>query len=231
MGNPTSTQAVLITATSLAYFSVQFHFGAPPMPSYQPLPTCTHYSFLSNEQHCNLYILQGRDKTSIQPMPSAATRKSAYCMIKHTLIDDFQYVIPEHHLSCDVGHGRFRKARSQDVALSCLWRPGMLLAFTSPYVFNLGVQGDIMRMPPQEVGAAAAYEAHRQIKYGTNMYQFLYSDYERQREALRGMAIAEGNGSIGLSSPYRSHPHVFDSCALVARYGPRVRPIWHASRV
>lgn len=136
MGNPTSTQAVLITATSLAYFSVQFHFGAPPMPSYQPLPTCMHYSFLSSEQHSNLYILQGRDKTSIQPMPSAATRKSAYYMIKHTLIDDFQYVISEHHLSCDVGHGRFREARSQDVALSCLWRSGMLLAFTSPYVFS-----------------------------------------------------------------------------------------------
>ena len=77
----------------------------------------------------------------------------------------------------------------------------MSLTLTSPYVFQLGVQGDIMRMPPQEVGAAAAYEAHRQIKYGTSMYQFLYSDYERQREALRGLAIAEGTDSIGLSSP------------------------------
>jgi hypothetical protein len=47
-------------------------------------------------------------------------------------------------------------------------------------------------MQPQEVGAAAAYEAYRQIKYGSSMYQFLYSDYERQREALRALAIAEG---------------------------------------
>jgi hypothetical protein len=46
-------------------------------------------------------------------------------------------------------------------------------------------------MMPQEIGAAAAYEAHRQIKYSTNVYNF-YSDYERQNEALRGLAIAEG---------------------------------------
>jgi len=44
---------------------------------------------------------------------------------------------------------------------------------------------------PQEVGAAAAYEAYRQIKYGSSMYQFLYGDYDRHREALRALAIAE----------------------------------------
>jgi len=54
-----------------------------------------------------------------------------------------------------------------------------------------GGLGEVTHMPPQEVGAAAAYEAYRQIKYGTSMYQFLYSDYERQREALQGLAIAE----------------------------------------
>ncbi|KAI9510833.1 hypothetical protein F5148DRAFT_1176145 [Russula earlei] len=42
--------------------------------------------------------------------------------------------------------------------------------------------GEVTRMMPQEIGAAAAYEAYR---------QFLYSDYERQREALRALAIAE----------------------------------------
>jgi len=51
--------------------------------------------------------------------------------------------------------------------------------------------GEITRMQPQEIGAAAAYEAYRQIKYGSSMYQFLYSNYEQQREALRGLAIAE----------------------------------------
>jgi hypothetical protein len=47
-------------------------------------------------------------------------------------------------------------------------------------------------MMPQEIGIAAAYEAYRQIKYSTNVYHQLYTDYERQREAMRGLAIAEG---------------------------------------
>lgn len=50
-------------------------------------------------------------------------------------------------------------------------------------------------MQPLEIGAAAAYEAYRQIKYGQNVYNFLYSDFERQREALHAMAIAEGVSS------------------------------------
>ena len=45
---------------------------------------------------------------------------------------------------------------------------------------------------PQEIGIAAAYEAYRQIKYSTDVYSYLYTDYERQREAMRAMAIAEG---------------------------------------
>lgn len=51
--------------------------------------------------------------------------------------------------------------------------------------------GEITHMLPQEIGGAAAYEAYRQVKYGSSMYQFLHGDYERQREALRGLAIAE----------------------------------------
>jgi len=54
-----------------------------------------------------------------------------------------------------------------------------------------GGLGEITHMQPQEVGAAAAYEAYRQVKYGSSMYQFLHGDYERQRDALRGLAIAE----------------------------------------
>ena len=50
-------------------------------------------------------------------------------------------------------------------------------------------------MMPMEIGAAAAYEAYRQIKYGHNVYSFLYSDFERQREALRALAVAEGVSS------------------------------------
>lgn len=58
-------------------------------------------------------------------------------------------------------------------------------------------------MLPQEIGAAAAYEAYRQVKYGRNVYDFLYSDYEQQREALRGLSIAESTSSLSiLSSPF-----------------------------
>ncbi|KAH9963436.1 hypothetical protein BGW80DRAFT_1351803 [Lactifluus volemus] len=51
--------------------------------------------------------------------------------------------------------------------------------------------GEVTRMMPEEIGAAAAYEAYREMKYSSSMYNFLYSDFERHREALRGMAIAE----------------------------------------
>lgn len=87
---------------------------------------------------------------------------------------------------------------------------------------------------PQEVGAAAAYEAYRQIKYGSSMYQFLYGDYDRHREALRALAIAEGMMPIGpITLSFASHVIDFDihSCTLVAGHGPRIRPIWHAGRM
>jgi hypothetical protein len=65
-------------------------------------------------------------------------------------------------------------------------------------------------MMPLEIGAAAAYEAYRQIKYGHNVYSFLYSDFERQREALRALAVAEGVWSPHFPSHidwfYFSHP-------------------------
>ena len=87
---------------------------------------------------------------------------------------------------------------------------------------------------PQEIGAAAAYEAYRQVKYGQNVYSFLYSDFERQREALRALAIAEGV-CHHYHFTHRSilmvlflTPHVIFSCSLssVARHGPWGRPIW-----
>jgi hypothetical protein len=47
-------------------------------------------------------------------------------------------------------------------------------------------------MMPQQIGFAAAYEAYRQIRYRSNVYNHLYTDYELQRAALRALAIAEG---------------------------------------
>jgi hypothetical protein len=69
-------------------------------------------------------------------------------------------------------------------------------------------------MMPPEIGAAAAYEAYRQIKYGTSVYNFLYEDYDRQHEALRAMAIAEGVCHYR-SQPLGSHSHISRDPLLV----------------
>lgn len=48
-------------------------------------------------------------------------------------------------------------------------------------------------MAPLEIGAAAAYEAWRNWKAHYGVYaQPISSDRDRQREALIGMAVAEG---------------------------------------
>jgi hypothetical protein len=88
-------------------------------------------------------------------------------------------------------------------------------------------------MQPLEIGAAAAYEAYRQIKYGQNVYNFLYSDFERQREALHAMAIAEGvlsNRWLSLTTHVTFSP-LFYSRPLVAGHGSCSRPIWPTGSV
>ena len=69
---------------------------------------------------------------------------------------------------------------------------------------------------PQEVGIAAAYEAYRQIKYSTNVYQNLYTDYERQREAMRALAIAEGM-SLSRLIPLSLTTHVVTTLSKAQR--------------
>jgi hypothetical protein len=46
-------------------------------------------------------------------------------------------------------------------------------------------------MLPAEIGHAAAYEAYRKWIHHSSMYEPLSADFERQREALIGLAIAE----------------------------------------
>jgi hypothetical protein len=94
-------------------------------------------------------------------------------------------------------------------------------------------------MMPMEIGAAAAYEAYRQVKYGHNVYSFLYSDFERQREALRALAIAEGvwrtifvahlrtiSESLSIGSISHTPRDFLLSRSFVAGHGPCGRPIW-----
>lgn len=59
---------------------------------------------------------------------------------------------------------------------------------------TLDKQGDILRMLPRDVGAAAAYEAWRNWKYHYGIYAGpLAGDRERQLEALTGLAVSEGS--------------------------------------
>jgi len=53
--------------------------------------------------------------------------------------------------------------------------------------------GEVARMMPQEIGYAAAYEAYRQLKYSSSVYNNVYSDFERQRETQRAIAVAEAS--------------------------------------
>lgn len=48
-------------------------------------------------------------------------------------------------------------------------------------------------MSPEEIGHAAAYEAYRTWIHNRFMYQHFHDDIERQREALTGLAVAEGD--------------------------------------
>jgi hypothetical protein len=82
-------------------------------------------------------------------------------------------------------------------------------------------------MMPQEIGFAATYEAYRQFKYSTSVYNNLYTDYERQRDALRALAIAEGMSlSIVLLSLTLTCFTTLSSLPLVAGHGSWNRPIW-----
>ncbi|KIJ67602.1 hypothetical protein HYDPIDRAFT_108462 [Hydnomerulius pinastri MD-312] len=55
-----------------------------------------------------------------------------------------------------------------------------------------GGLGTINTLSPQEIGYAAAYEAYRLWIHNSVLYEPLGGEMERQREALVGLAIAEG---------------------------------------
>jgi len=59
-------------------------------------------------------------------------------------------------------------------------------------------------MSPEEIGHAAAYEAYRTWIHNRFMYQHLHDDIERQREALTGLAVAEGD-QISVNFFFRQH--------------------------
>ena len=58
-------------------------------------------------------------------------------------------------------------------------------------------------MQPHEIGHAAAYEAYRTWIHNSSIYEPLSGDIERQREALTGLAVAEGP----FLDPHVMHSH------------------------
>ncbi len=49
----------------------------------------------------------------------------------------------------------------------------------------------LTQLLPEDIGAAAAYEAYRTWKYNSFLHEPLSAEREAQREGLTGMAIAE----------------------------------------
>jgi hypothetical protein len=58
-------------------------------------------------------------------------------------------------------------------------------------------------MLPEEIGHAAAYEAYRVWNHDSLMYEPFLDDFERQREGLIGIAIAEGISAPFLIARFR----------------------------
>ena len=93
----------------------------------------------------------------------------------------------------EFGHDGSR--RSAILASTHLWRSrksNLLHLFIYPLTHS-SAQTDIRSVLPSDIGAAAAFEAWRNWQAHNSIYaQPLAGDTERMREALVGLAIAEG---------------------------------------
>ncbi|KAI0633285.1 hypothetical protein C8Q77DRAFT_776759 [Trametes polyzona] len=120
--------------------SVQFQFGAPPQPPFQPQPSWRGYDFYNAH--------------AINPDPS--------------LFDSVMTRLRD-ILGMGVGHHEARHWHRRVYS-------GMV---------------PLSQLLPEDIGAAAAYEAYRTWKHNSFLYEPLSADRERQREGLIGMAVAE----------------------------------------
>jgi len=69
-----------------------------------------------------------------------------------------------------------------------------------PYRLSLSFcpQNEVHLLAPEELGHAAAYEAYRTWIHNSSMHEPLSGDIERQREALTGLAVAEGSYTLSI---------------------------------
>ena len=61
-----------------------------------------------------------------------------------------------------------------------------MLTMTRP-----SLQMPLTQLLPEDIGAAAAYEAYRTWKYNSFLHEPLSAERDAQREGLIGMAVAE----------------------------------------
>ena len=74
-------------------------------------------------------------------------------------------------------------------------------------------------MLPEEIGHAAAYEAYRIWMHDNSLYEHFIDDFERQREGLVGLAIAEGKQAPLLYAV--TEPEMFFVATRLLRYSGR----------
>lgn len=71
-------------------------------------------------------------------------------------------------------------------------------------------------MSPEEIGHAAAYEAYRTWIHNKYMYEQISGDFERQREALTGLAVAEGEHTWPLRFLIAKHFSFYSASRLLS---------------
>ncbi|KAK0241982.1 hypothetical protein EDD85DRAFT_422283 [Armillaria nabsnona] len=148
--------------------SNQFHFGAPPAPTFQPQPSWGGMDY---------YRAHALNQADPHLFDNAWNR-----------VRDFGS--NSGGLGVGINEARHWHSRAY------------------------GGLGELNQMLPQEIGHAAAYEAYRTWIHNSSIYEPLSGDFERQREALIGLAVAESSRLLGCAS--RSMDHYARSAAAEA---------------
>ncbi|KAK0438702.1 uncharacterized protein EV420DRAFT_1644631 [Desarmillaria tabescens] len=154
--------------------SNQFHFGAPPAPTFQPQPSWGGIDYY--RAHALNQADPAHSTNSLSPSTSPSLR--------HLFDNAWNRVRDFSSNSGGLGVG-IHEARH--------WH--------SRAYGGLGTfQGELNQMLPQEIGHAAAYEAYRTWIHNSSIYEPLSGDFERQREALIGLAVAECSRLLSYTS-------------------------------
>ncbi|KAG7446460.1 uncharacterized protein BT62DRAFT_119239 [Guyanagaster necrorhizus] len=135
--------------------SNQFHFGAPPAPTFQPQPSWGGIDYYRAH--------------ALSPQADPLLFDNAWNRVR-------DFGPNSGGLGVGINEARHWHSRAY------------------------GGLGELNQMLPQEVGHAAAYEAYRTWIHNSSIYEPLSGDFERQREALIGLAVAESSRLLGYTA-------------------------------